>query len=85
MIQKYQRNIGQNYFNILEKFVALCVNEYYDILTTFGYYLVDKEDELEGRYNIRKIFWTLVLFGFGLIMLFPFYFSIAIYTISALR
>jgi hypothetical protein len=80
MIERYTRDIGQKYINILERLIILIVDEYYNIMDKFSLY-----DTTTDKYNIRRIFWTLM----GVIVVFllatPIYTAMCLYIYNNLR
>ena len=80
MIEKYERNVGQKYYNILELIMIICVDEYYSILNKFGLY-----DEKSDSYNWRKLFWIFTGLFFTTTLLLPVYAAIGIYLFNHLR
>lgn len=80
MIEKYERNIGQKYYNQLELVVLLAIDEYFRILTKFGLY-----DEKTDSYNWRKLFWIFTGLFFSTTLLLPVYAAIGLYLFNHLR
>ena len=80
LIEKYERNIAQKYYNVLEKSVILAIDEYYSVLNKFGLY-----DEKTDTYNWRKLFWMFSGAFFAFTLLIPVYAAIGIFLFNHLR
>lgn len=63
MIKKIERDVGQNYYNILQLAVLFILNELLIIASFFGIY-----NENDQTFNIRKLIWwsilLIILIGF---------------------
>jgi len=56
MIKKIERDVGQNYYNILQLAVLFVLNELLIIASFFGIY-----NENDQTFNIRKLVWWSIL------------------------
>ena len=67
MIKKFQKDFGQNYYNIFQLIYLFIVSETIEIMTYLGIYNPSQE-----TYNYRRTFWLLVsaLFGCSILLLF---------------
>ncbi len=80
MIEKYERDVGQKYYNIFELLVITAIDEYYSVMSKFGLY-----DETTDKYNWRKLFWICSGFVFAFTLLLPLYAAIGIFLFNHLR
>ena len=80
MIEKFKRDVGQGYINILEQILLFIVGEYFSAMEFLGLY-----NQEADKYNWRKIGWGVIgMFVIGLLFS-PIYLATIIFIFNNLR
>lgn len=80
MIEKYTRSPELKYLNILELFVLVCVDEYYNVLSRLNLFDDDRQ-----MYDLRAIFWFFMKHIAVAVATLPIYVAIGVYLFTNLR